>query len=206
MKTEQEIKDKINSTELVISLDETGAGPLCGDLFVCGVILKKDHNIVGLNDSKKLSEKKRDELYEKIKPQLIDYEIVRITPAEIDELNILNARMEGFKRAIEILHKRTGATYAVIDGNKIPKETIIETDCLIKADAILEGVSAASIIAKVDRDNYIKELSKIEPYKKYELDKHKGYGTKIHMEALKKYGPIEGFHRFSYRPVRESVK
>ncbi len=129
-----------------------------------------------------------------------------MTPQEVDTLNVFQARMEGFKRAIEILAKRTGANYAVIDGNKKPENTAVETDVLVKADAILPGVSCASIVAKHSHTLYINELCKEELYKKYGLEKHKGYGTKIHMEALQKYGPIEGFHRYSYQPVKDSIK
>ena len=114
--------------------------------------------------------------------------------------------MEGFKRAIEILAKRTMATYAVIDGNKKPNNTAVETDVLVKADAILPGVSCASIVAKHSHTIYIKELCKDELYKKYGFESHKGYGTKEHLERLKKYGPIEGFHRYSYQPVKDSIK
>ena len=112
----------------------------------------------------------------------------------------------GFKRAIEILAKRTGANYAVIDGNKKPADTIVETDVLVKAAAILPGVSCASIVAKHSHTLYINELCKEDLYKKYGFENHKGYGTKVHMEALKKYGSIEGFHRYSYQTVKDSVK
>ena len=129
-----------------------------------------------------------------------------MTPQEVDTLNVFQARMEGFRRAIEILAKKTGATYEVIDGNKKPENTAVETDVLVKADAILPGVSCASIVAKHSHTIAICNLAKQEPYSKYGLEKHKGYGTKVHMEALQKYGPIEGFHRFSYQPVKDSVK
>ena len=184
------------------------AGVLSGDLFVCGLVIKKEDlvKLSGVNDSKKLTEKKRAELFPKIVELAVDYELVRMTPQEVDTLNVFQARMEGFKRAIEILAKRTGATYAVIDGNKKPADTAIETDVLVKADAILPGVSCASIVAKHSHTIYINELCKNELYKKYGFEKHKGYGTKVHMEALKKYGPIEGFHRFSYQPVKDSIR
>lgn len=184
------------------------AGVLSGDLFVCGLIIKKEDlaKLSGVNDSKKLTEKKRAELFPKIVELAVDYELVRMTPQEVDDLNVFQARMEGFKRAIEILSKRTGATYAVIDGNKKPENTAVETDVLVKADAILPGVSCASIVAKHSHTLYINELCKNKFYKKYGFEKHKGYGTKVHMEALQKYGPIEGFHRFSYQPVKDSVK
>ena len=208
MRNEQEIKEKIESTELVIYLDECAAWVLSGDLFVCGLVIKKEDlaKLSGVNDSKKLTEKKRAELFPKIVELAVDYELVRMTPQEVDILNVFQARMEGFRRAIEILAKRTMANYAVIDGNKKPNNTAVETDVLVKADAILPGVSCASIVAKHSHTLYINELCKEELYKKYGLEKHKGYGTKVHMEALQKYGPIEGFHRFSYQPVKDSIK
>jgi ribonuclease HII len=183
-----------------------GAGCGASDLLVAAVISDPKNPIEGLNDSKKLSEKKRAELFPKIVGLAVNYELVRMTPQEVDTLNVFQARMEGFKRAIEILAKRTGADYAVIDGNKKPAETIIETDVLVKADAILPGVSCASIVAKHSHSLYINELCKDELYKKYGFEKHKGYGTKVHMEALQKYGLIEGFHRYSYQPVRIVLK
>jgi ribonuclease HII len=208
MKTEHEIKLKIEEKDLVIFGDEVNAGGLCFDLFVCGIVITKESlaKLPDVNDSKKLTEKKRTELFPKIIELAVDYELVRITPQEVDRLNIFQARMEGFKRAIDILSKRTGATYAVIDGNKKPENTAVETDVLVKADAILPGVSCASIVAKHSHTLAIYEISKQEPYSKYGLEKHKGYGTKVHMEALKKYGPIEGFHRYSYQPVKDSIK
>ncbi len=166
---------------------------------------KKLNNAAGVNDSKKLTEKKRAELFPKIVELAVDYELVRMTPQEVDSLNVFQARMEGFKRAIEILAKRTGAIYAVIDGNKKPLNTAVETDVLVKADEILPGVSCASIVAKHSHTMYINELCKQEIYKKYGFDNHKGYGTKFHMEKLKEYSPIEGFHRFSYQPVKDSI-
>lgn len=184
------------------------AGVLGGDLFVCGLAIKKEDlaKLSGVNDSKKLTEKKRAELFPKIIELAVDYELVRMTPQEVDTLNVFQARMEGFKRAIDILSKRTDAKYAIIDGNKKPDKTAVETDVLVKADAILPGVSCASIVAKHSHTLYIKELCKNELYKKYGFESHQGYGTKLHMEALKTYGPIEGFHRYSYQPVKDSIK
>ena len=145
-------------------------------------------------------------MFPKIIELAVDYELIRMTPQEVDTLNVFQARMEGFRRAIEILVKRTGATYAVIDGNKKPDGLLIETDFLVKADAILPGVSCASIVAKYSHTLYINELCKDELYKKYGFENHKGYGTKFHMETLQKYSPIAGFHRFSYHPVKDSIK
>ena len=138
------------------------AGVLSGDLFVCGLVIKKEDlaKLSGVNDSKKLTEKKRAELFPKIVELAVDYELVRMTPQEVDTLNVFQARMEGFRRAIEILAKKTGATYAVIDGNKKPENTAVETDVLVKADAILPGVSCASIVAKYSHTVAICELAK----------------------------------------------
>ena len=184
------------------------AGGLCFDLFVCGIVIKKEalSKLTEVNDSKKLTEKKRAELFPKIIELAVDYELIRMTPQEVDTLNVFQARMEGFRRAIEILSKRTSANYAIIDGNKKPENTAVETDVLIKADAILPGVSCASIVAKHSHTVAICEIAKQDPYFNYGLEKHKGYGTKVHMEALQKYGPIEGFHRFSYQPVKDTIK
>lgn len=205
MTTEQEIREKIQQHPYTIYLDECGAGPLCGDLVICSMVLPKKHTIQGLDDSKKLTEKKRELLFPNIIKQAIEYQIIRISPKEVDSLNIFQARMEGFRRAIADI-KSVQATYAVVDGNKIPSGLNIECDYLIEGDGILEGISAASIVAKVTRDREIVELSKIHPYSLYGLEKHKGYGTKIHMEALEKHGPIKDFHRFSYKPVQKSIK
>ena len=153
------------------------AGVLSGDLFVCGLVIKKEDlaKLSGVNDSKKLTENKRAELFPKIIELAVDYELIRMTPQEVDTLNIFQARMEGFKRAIEILAKRTGAIYGVIDGNKKPENTAVETDVLVKADAILPGVSCASIVAKHSHTMYINELCKQDLYKKYGFENHKGY-------------------------------
>ena len=145
-----------------------GAGCGASDLLVAAIILDPQNPIDGLNDSKKLTEKKREALYPEIK-EALDYCIIHINPQEIDKINVLQARMEGFKRAIEILSKRTGSTYAVIDGNKKPNNTAVETDVLVKSDAILPGVSCASIVAKHSHTLYINELCKEELYKKYGL-------------------------------------
>ena len=206
MRNEEQIKSKIIETLYSAGCDEAGAGCGASDLLVAAVILDPKNPIEGLNDSKKLTEKKREALYPEIIEKALDYCIIHVSPQEIDKINILQARMEGFRRAIEILVKRTGATYAVIDGNKKPDGLLIETDFLVKADAILPGVSCASIVAKHSHTQYIKELCKDELYKKYGFESHQGYGTKVHMEKLKEYDPIEGFHRYSYQPVKDSIK
>lgn len=200
MRTEEEIKIKINGTLYTAMVDECGAGPLCGDLVVAAVILDPNNPIVGLNDSKKLTEKKRELLYPQIIEKALDYCIIHISPKEIDKINIFQARMLGMKMAIEGLKR---VDYAVIDGNKIPQGLVVEADYVIKGDAKIEGIGAASILAKVTRDRQMEEQSKI--YPGYGFEKHKGYGTKVHMDALKELGPCE-IHRFSYAPVKEAVR
>lgn len=200
MRTEDEIKIKINETLYTAMVDECGAGPLCGDLVVAAVILDPSNPIIGLNDSKKLTEKKRELLYPQIIEKALDYCIIHISPKEIDKINIFQARMLGMKMAIEGLKH---VDYAVIDGNKIPQGLVVEADYVIKGDAKIEGIGAASILAKVTRDRQMEEQSKI--YPGYGFEKHKGYGTKMHMDALKELGPCE-IHRFSYAPVKEAVK
>lgn len=204
----EEIQKEMLKHEKIIYLDECAAGVLCFDLFIGAIVISAENlnNVSEVNDSKKLTEKKRAELFPKIIESSTDYEIVRIKPQEVDSLNIYQARMEGFRRAIEILQKRTGATLAIIDGNKVPSNTVIQTECLIKGDALIPGISCASILAKHSHTVEIYKLCENELYSKYGLENHKGYGTKIHLEALKKYGPIEGFHRYSYKPVKESVR
>ena len=199
----ENIKNKINTTLYSCGVDEAGAGPLCGDLVVAAVILDPTRPISGLNDSKKLNEKKREELYPLIIENALDYCIIKISPHEVDSINIFNARMEGFKRAINGLKK---VEYAVIDGNKVPQGLLVEHDFCIKGDFHIQCISAASILAKVTRDRDVMEIAQIEPYSLYGLEKHKGYGTAVHLEALQKYGPISGFHRMSYKPVYLNIK
>lgn len=201
MRTEQQIKDKIIQTLYSSGLDEAGAGPGAGNLLVAAVILDPTKPIQGLTDSKKLSEKKREELYPEIIEKALDYAIVHITPQEIDTLNILQARMEGFRRAVAQLKQ---VHYAVIDGNKIPDGLTVEADYLVKGDLLIPAISAASILAKVTRDRLMVESAKL--YPQYGFEKHKGYLTAAHLLALQLHGPIENFHRYSYAPVKNSVK
>ncbi len=200
MRTEEEIASKIKNTLYTAMVDECGAGPLCGDLVVAAVILDPNKPILGLADSKKLTEKKRELLYPEIIEKAIDYCIVHITPEEIDNINILEARMIGMKRAIEGLKR---VDYAVIDGNRIPKNLSVDADYVIKGDSKIQGIGAASILAKVTRDRQITEQALL--YPGYGFEKHKGYGTKIHLDALEKLGPCK-IHRFSYAPVKKSIK
>ena len=197
---DKKIIEKSKQYELVCGVDESGAGCLSGNLVVAAVILDPDNPIIGLNDSKKLTEKKREELFPQILEKSLEYSIISISPKEIDESNILAMRMEGMKRAVNSLNK---VEYALIDGNRLPEGLIVPADYIIKGDAKSEGIAAASILAKVTRDRQIVEAAKL--YPEYGFEKHKGYGTKAHKEALEKYGPCE-IHRFSYKPVKENIK
>ena len=168
----------------VCGTDEAGRGPLCGPVVAAAVILPRDTVIEGLDDSKKLSEKKREALFEVIKEKAIAYAIAEATPAEIDEINILNASMLAMRRAIAALPIK--ADFALIDGNcsrgfDIPCETVV------KGDSKSYSIAAASILAKVTRDRGCAELDK--EYPQYGIAKHKGYPTKDHMDAVRKYGP-----------------
>lgn len=200
MRNEQEIKSKVIETLYSAGCDEAGAGCGASDLLVAAVILDPNKPISGLNDSKKLTEKKRELLYPEIIEKALDYCIIHISPQEVDSLNIFQARMEGFRRAIAGLKM---VDYAIIDGNKIPSGLTVDTDFLIKGDSILQCISAASILAKVTRDRLMIAQSIL--YPEYGFEKHKGYLTKDHLEALVKYGPCE-IHRMSYKPVKESIK
>lgn len=168
----------------VCGVDEAGRGPLAGDVFAAAVVLPKDIEIEGLNDSKKLSEKKREELFEVIKEKAVCYHVARASVEEINKYNIRGATFLAMNRAISAVT----ADFAIIDGNAI-SDCPIAFETLIKGDSKSASVAAASILAKVMRDRYMLELH--EKYPMYGFDKHKGYGTKLHIEALKEYGKCE---------------
>lgn len=167
----------------VCGCDEAGRGPLCGPVVAAAVILPRGLEIEGLNDSKKLTEKKREKLFDIIKEKAVAYAIAEASPEEIDEINILNASMLAMRRAVEALAVK--ADFALIDGNcsrgfEIPTETVV------KGDAKSYSIAAASVLAKVTRDRGCIELDRL--YPEYGIAKHKGYPTKDHMEAVRKYG------------------
>lgn len=180
---------------IVAGVDEVGRGPLAGDVVTAAVILPENHGIVGLNDSKKLSEKKRLALFEEIKQKATAYCIERATPKEIDDLNILQASLLAMKRAVEGL--AIEPEFVKVDGNKLPKWRYA-SEAIVQGDGLVEEISAASILAKVTRDNEMIELDK--RYPGYGLAKHKGYPTKQHMQALDELGVTE-IHRRSFAPV-----
>ncbi|MCF1426428.1 MAG: ribonuclease HII [Shewanella sp.] len=182
---------------LVAGVDEVGRGPLIGDVVTAAVILNPDKPIAGLNDSKKLSEKKRDALYSEIMEKALAVSVGRCSPAEIDELNILHATMKAMQRAVAGLSIRPEKV--LVDGNRTPDFGIV-ADAVVKGDGLIDAISAASIIAKVVRDKEMQALDA--KYPQYGLAKHKGYPTKAHFEALEQYGVLPE-HRRSFRPVRE---
>lgn len=175
---------------IIAGIDEAGRGPLAGPVFASVVILPKNHSIEGLADSKKLSEKKRKILFNEIIKQALDYGIASADEKEIDEINILNATFLAMKRAVAKL--KIVPDLILVDGNKTPNFGDIATKCIIKGDSLIDSISAASILSKVSRDKFMKELAK--KYPQYKFDQHKGYGTKIHYEALRTYG-ISPVHR-----------
>ncbi|MGN0612103.1 MAG: ribonuclease HII [Ruminiclostridium sp.] len=181
-----------NEYAVICGIDEAGRGPLAGDVYAAAVILPDDVIIDGINDSKKLTEKKREALFDVICEKAVSYCIATASVEEIDNINILNAAMLAMKRAYEGLSVKPDAAF--IDGNKTP-ELDIPAFSVIKGDATSASIAAASILAKVARDRYMKELA--EKYPQYCFDKHKGYGTKLHYEMLDKYGASD-IHRKSF--------
>lgn len=177
---------------LFCGTDEAGRGPLAGDVYAAAVILDPENPIDGLNDSKKLSEKKRENLYDEILEKALDYCISRATIAEIEEINILNAAMLAMKRAV--LGLKNLPALVIADGNKAP-ELLCEVRTLVKGDANSASIAAASILAKVERDRYMTALAK--NYPQYGFEKHKGYGTKLHREKILEFGPCPA-HRMSF--------
>lgn len=172
----------------VCGCDEAGAGPLAGPVYAGAVILPKGLELPYLNDSKKVTPKRRDMLFDQIKEQAIAWAVARVDAEEIDEIDILNARMKAMQMAIDGL--RVKADYALIDGNRDHgSRCAITTDhaTVIKGDSLSASIAAASILAKVSRDRYMEEMA--EQYPKYQFAQHKGYGTKLHYEMLDKFGP-----------------
>lgn len=177
----------------VCGVDEAGRGPLAGPVFAAAVILPRGYVIEGVNDSKKLSEKKREELFEKIKSEALCYSVASVDEKIIDEINILNATFLAMEKAVEGL--KIHPDFVMIDGNRAPKSLDIPCQTVVKGDTKSASIAAASILAKVSRDRYMLEMA--EKYPEYCFEKHKGYGTKLHYEMLDKYGVSE-IHRKSF--------
>lgn len=177
----------------ICGIDEAGRGPLAGPVYAAAVILPLGLEIAGLNDSKKLSEKKREELFDVICEKAVNFSIGIADEKEIDEINILNATFLAMKRAVDGL--KIKPDYALIDGNRYPRIGGVTEETIVKGDGKSMSVAAASILAKVSRDRYMLEIA--EKYPQYCFEKHKGYGTKLHYEMLEKYG-ISPVHRKSF--------
>ena len=188
-----EISAREKGYKFICGVDEAGRGPLAGPVCAAAVILPEDTNIQGLNDSKKLSEKKREELYNLIVKTAVSYSVAYGTLEEIEKYNILEATFLAMNRAINGLSVKSD--YALIDGNLIPKAIKTPCETVVKGDSKSSSIAAASILAKVTRDRLLLEYDKM--YPEYNFKKHKGYGTKEHYEAIKKYGVCE-VHRLSF--------
>lgn len=188
-------KDNIT---LIAGVDEVGRGPLVGPVVAAAVILPKNYELKGLNDSKKLSEKKREELYPIIMKDAISVGIGEVSAKEIDEINIYEASRKAMMNALDNLSVKP--EYILVDA--MPLFTDTPHEAIIHGDALSLSIAAASVIAKVTRDRMMIELD--EKYPMYGFKKHKGYPTKLHLENLKKYGPLKNY-RFTYGPVRDLI-
>ncbi len=182
--------------EIIAGVDEVGRGPLIGNVVTAAVVLPFNCDLK-LIDSKKITEKKLQYFYELIIEQAIDYKIAKASPEEIDNINILNATMLAMKRAIEGL--TTKVDKVLVDGNRCP-DINIPCQAIIKGDSKILAISAASILAKVSRDNEMRELGS--KYPKYGFEKHKGYPTKFHLEQIQKLGLIAGYRK-SFKPIKD---
>lgn len=184
---------------LIAGIDEVGRGPLCGPVVACACIMPVNYQLEGLNDSKKISEKKREKLYDILVKDAIAYGIGEVSPKRIDEINILEASKEAMRIAVNNLSVKP--EHLLIDAVSI--NTSIPETPIIKGDAKSMNIAAASIIAKVTRDRMMIELDK--EYPEYGYKKHKGYPTKAHIEAVKKYG-VKDFYRFTFSPISDLIK
>lgn len=190
----------MTKSPLVAGVDEAGRGPLAGPLTVAAVILDPARPIAGLNDSKKLSEKRREALYEQIIERALAWRIEIIEVAEIDALNILQATLTGMRRAVAAL--QPGAEEALIDGNKVPPDMPCPARAIVGGDGLEPAIGAASILAKVCRDRIMQALD--QEFPGYGFAVHKGYPTAAHQLALQQHGPCAQ-HRLSYAPVRKAL-
>lgn len=185
---------------IILGIDEAGRGPLSGPVVAAGVILDSDKIIEGLNDSKKLSDKKRELLYEEIILKAKAYSIVEVSPQDIDDLNILQATLKAMKQVADNLVGQFDKV--LVDGNKLPQWNY-NSEAIVKGDSKILEISAASILAKVHRDKICLEHDKT--YPEYGFAKHKGYPTKVHLENIKQHGVLD-IHRKSYKPVANLLK
>ncbi len=184
----------------IAGVDEAGRGPLVGTVVAAAVILDPNNPIAGLNDSKKLSEKKREKLFIEIQEKALAWAIAEASPDEIDELNILQASLLAMRRAVEALQLQPDQV--LVDGNKIPQGLSMPCEAVVGGDALHAEISAASILAKVTRDRQMLELD--QKFPQFGFAKHKGYPTKAHFEAIALHG-VTAEHRRSFGPVRKAL-
>ena len=187
--------------EYILGLDEAGRGPWAGPLVVAGCILPKGYKNDEINDSKKLSMKKREWLFDEIIKSAIAYDILFISAQDVDKLNPKQASINGMYEVFSSI--KPTAQVVLIDAEKVPKIKA-KAESIIKGDTKSISIAAASILAKVARDRYMIEIAN--KYPEYHFDSNKGYGTIEHLKAIQKFGPIKDFHRFSYRPIKEIIK
>jgi len=187
----------MSSDLLIAGVDEAGRGPLVGSVVAAAVILNPDKPVAGLADSKKLTEKKREALSIEIKKSALAWSIASISAEEVDSINILQATMKAMKQAVETL--TITPDHVQVDGNRCP-DIALSVESIVKGDAKVQAISAASILAKVERDSQMSCLHN--EYPQYGFDRHKGYGTKQHMEALQQHGACPQ-HRKSFAPVKK---
>lgn len=187
-----------DSVNYIAGTDEAGRGPLAGPVVIAAVIFPKDYRNEEIDDSKKLSASKREELYKEIIENALTYAVVFVSADEIDKSNIYKCAQLGMEKAINSLSVKPDLVLS--DAMPLPRLEM-KVIPLVKGDARCQNIAAASILAKVERDRYMDELEK--KYPNYKFSSHKGYGTKEHLEELNKYGPIEGVHRKTYAPVKK---
>jgi ribonuclease HII len=195
---EYEIKYREMGHKFIVGLDEAGRGPIAGPLVVAACILPVDYDNPLIDDSKKLSEKKRELLFEEIKKVSLDYSIEILEIEEIDKLNIYKASKTGMERCL----KKLTHPYDVALTDAMPIDCNVPFEAIVKGDAKSQSIAAASILAKVTRDHLMLELAKI--YPEYDLENNKGYGTKKHLEAIEKHG-ILPIHRTTYEPIKSKL-
>jgi ribonuclease HII len=184
---------------LIAGVDEVGRGPLAGDVVAAAVILDPANPIAGLDDSKKLTEKKREALFPEICDKVLAFAIARASPGEIDDINILQASLLAMRRAVELLSLQP--QFVLVDGNRLPRWTY-PSRAVVKGDSRVQAIAAASILAKVTRDREMILLD--EQYPGYGLAQHKGYPSPMHLDALQRLGPTP-IHRRSFAPVRDLI-
>lgn len=185
---------------IICGVDEAGRGPIAGPVFAAAVILHPHHTIPNLKDSKKISRAKREIIYNDIRENALDFAFAMVSSREIDQINILQASLLAMKKAIMALKMRPNKIY--VDGIYCPEIPDIQMQAIVKGDQLIKEISAASIIAKVERDRYMLKLD--EQYPEYEFRRHMGYPTRLHLELIKKYG-IKDFYRKSYKPVASLI-